>query len=430
MASLIRENEVNSEQDRCNDAFRTNNPILPSPCNETIDYPTLNCLSNEMIDSLQSVKHISLKVLDILLKQMTSYNTTQRRSHSSFDLIQSITQSTSLLSGSSVARSFSSPSNIGDVHKVLESYSFNSDKDYTLCCTIAALLNNIYQLLELNDISSSQQKEYTQVGEQTKISSLQQQLWEQLSLFQNKKKGLNQTVASQEMLVIWQEIDHLSDVVYGMIIQQDPPAYESRICPPKYDDTHTSILIESSKDELDDLLGAIYQLSCVAPRLNNQRAYLPPKKSNEERLLESLERLQSRRMDNQRSCLKNQKDMLQHLIQQIQTSASRSFDNQRVHLKNHKAREIHFIVHRMQRCRYTNQDAMSYEERLVNDLKHTTDLLVKSLYRPAYIRQRSELRIRRNDEELKVDKDLEQIFSFIHKATKHQLNNQRASFTL
>lgn len=308
-----------------------------------------------MIDSLQSVKHMSLKVLDILLKQMTSYNTTQRRSHSSFDLIQSITQSTSLLSGSSVTRSFSSPSTIGDVHKVLESYSFNSDKDYTLCCTIAALLNNIYQLLELNDISSSQQKEYTQVGEQAKISSLQQQLWEQLSLFQNKKKGLNQTLASQEMMGIWQEIDHLSDVVYGMIIQQDPPAYESRICPPKYDDTHASTLIESSKDELDDLLGVIYQLSCVAPRLNNQRAYLPPKKSNEERLLESLEKLQSRRMDNQRSCLKSQKDMLQHLIQQIQTSASRSFDNQRVHLKNHKAREIHFIVHRMQRCRYTNQ---------------------------------------------------------------------------
>lgn len=80
------------------------------------------------------------------------------------------------------------------------------------------------------------------------------------------------------------------------------------------------------------------------------------------------------------------------------------------------------------------QDAVSYEERLVNDLKRTTDLLVKSVHRPAYSKQRFQVRtsffdmLRKQKED--KEKDLDQLFQFIHKSTKHQLNNQRASFTL
>ncbi|CEG77352.1 hypothetical protein RMATCC62417_12121 [Rhizopus microsporus] len=412
-----------------------NDPVLSSLCHEPVEYPIINCLSTEMIDSLQSVKHICLQVLDALLKQMADTYSPQRH-RSSMSLLDSISQSTSLLSTFQMTRSHSSPANMCDIHKALESHALNSTQDYTLCCTLAAFLNDIYRLLELNDISN--QEETSSDGQDTSLLQLQQQV----TILQSKKKeGLNYDAATQEMLVIWQEMDRLMDIVCRLISQEEkkaPPAYEDTEQPPAYNMVHDSTLIESNKDDLDDLLNAIQQLSCVAPRLNNQRAHLTNKQVKrlaEETLFKSIERLQARRMDNQRASLK-QKDMLQHLIQQIELSASRSFDNQRVQLTSQQQKffDIHHIIHRMHKRRYTNQDAVSYEERLVNDLTRTTDLLVKSLHRPSYSKQRFQVRtslfdmLRKQKED--KEKDLDQLFQFIHKSTKHQLNNQRASFTL
>ncbi|CAO3685922.1 unnamed protein product [Rhizopus stolonifer] len=351
-------------------------------------------LSSEMIQSLQSVKHTSLNVLGTLLKQMTEETA---QSQSSLDLQKS----------SSMSRSRSSPTSLKEVERILECHM--SDKGYTLCCSIAALLKTIYQLL---DKLSSQD---------TMI-----QLQEQLDKIQTLKRTETTSSNSQEILVLWKEMDHLTELVCKMIMASPPPAYDDSL--PEYEAINTTRLIESNRDELDRLLMAIQELSNVAPRFNNQRAILPSvefqREKNKERLLERVERLQSRRMNDQRVYLKQDKDVLQQLIQQIQSLASRTFDNQRVQLKSTGC-DIQSIVDRMQKCRYVNQDAVSYEEKLIQDLTHTTDLLAKSVYRPAYNRQRSELKI----PEQVIDKDLEQLFSFIHKSTK-QLNNQRASFTL
>jgi hypothetical protein len=93
---------------------------------------------------------------------------------------------------------------------------------------------------------------------------------------------------------------------------------------------------------------------------------------------------------------------------------------------------------------------------LINDLTHTTDLLVKSLNRPAYNRQRFSMsdakernlfisglfnkveslegyRLVNQDAELPVkeaeeDQDLHQLLDNIYKS-KPQLDNQRASFS-
>ncbi|KAG1113451.1 hypothetical protein G6F42_014461 [Rhizopus arrhizus] len=173
-------------------------------------------------------------------------------------------------------------------------------------------------------------------------------------------------------------------------------------------------------------------------------------------------------MEDQRAPLPKHQ-VLQDLVQQIQKSASRSLDNQRVALnveqrKNMDFASIHGVLKRLDRGRFADQDWISHEEHLINDLTHTTDLLVKSLNRPAYNRQRFSLsaakertlfmsglfnkveslegyRLVNQDAELSgktaaaaaaadENEDLQQLLNNIYKSTKPQLDNQRASFTL
>lgn len=283
-------------------------------------------LSNEMIQSLQSVKHTSLNVLDILLKQMTKETTQSQTSHDPQKF--------------SMSRSRSSPTSLKEIEQILECHM--SDKGYRLCCSIAALLNTIYRLL---DKLSTQD---------TMI-----QLQERLDKIQTLKRTERISNNSQEILVLWEEMDHLTELVCKMIMASSslpPPAYDDGL--PEYEAINTTRLIELNRDELDRLLMAIQELSNVAPRFNNQRAILPSvefqREKNKERLLERVERLQSRRMNDQRVYLKQDKDVLQQLVQQIQSLASRTFDNQRVQLKSTGC-DIQSIVDRMQKCRYVNQ---------------------------------------------------------------------------
>ncbi|KAI9261069.1 hypothetical protein BY458DRAFT_516194 [Sporodiniella umbellata] len=361
-------------------------------------------LSAEMIHLLQAAKHMSLNVLSLMLKDMVEKADIAQSQ--SLDLMDSITQNTSLLLNSSSIENCDVPTDIKGVHTMLESH-VSSDKTYTLCCALAALLNNIYQLLESNERDEG-------VFESKENSVLQ--LQEQLYLIQELKSSTSYTTN----VLIWEDVDRLIELICQLIQEEAPTDFDESV----YSDMHASSLINSNRNEVDCLIMTIQQLVTVMPPLNNQRANMPSLKSNHEKLLDTVERLQSRRMDNQRVHIKQGKDMLQYLIQQIQTLASRSFDNQRVLMKPMQ-NDIQYIVERMQRRRYSDQDATSYEERLIQDLTHTTDLLVKSLHRPEYNRQRSELK----ESQIPIDQDLEQLFLFIHKSKK-QLNNQRASFIL
>ncbi|KAI8643393.1 hypothetical protein BD408DRAFT_442610 [Parasitella parasitica] len=488
----------------------TDDQILESLSKEPMEYENNCCLSAQVVESLQSVKHICLSVLDLLLLQIVQNlpsKHVRRLSDPTSEqgprnLLGSITQNTNILQESStpMTRSKSTPfaTSISDVYKILDAHpqrQFNA-QDYTLCCSLAALLNDVYRLLELN---SSNQQDLLKIEQKEDVGLLQQELHDQVSIFQRKRAAgimsIDETDASQEIVMLWDEMDHLMNIVCKLATQQQqPPAYDINLelflttkddtsaslfapPPPAYESvTSNNFVVKDKKSpkaietpttgDLDQLLNAIDRLSHVAPRLNNQRADLTEKQVKElaaATLYKTVERLLRDRMENQRAPLPKHQ-VLQDLVQQIQKSASRSLDNQRVALSSQQQRDmdfasIHGILKRLDRGRYTDQDWISHEELLINDLTHTTDLLVKSLDRPAYNRQRFSLsaakertlfisglfnkveslegyRLVNQDAELPSNdsiadnEDLQQLLNNIYKSSKPQLDNQRASFSL
>lgn len=344
-----------------------------------------------------------------------------QRTLSDHTLLHSITQTTSLLQ-TNMKRSLSSPSpsatNISDVHRILEKQTSNSH-DYTFACSLAALLNDIYRLLELNSSNHL-------VSPITRGISL---LHAQVSQCQSERAHMDDTT---EMKMLWDEMDHLMHIVNGFLLQL-PPAY-AELPPPTY-----SVFAENGQD-LNSLLNAIDRLAVVAPRLNNQRVGLTTRQVDAlaaATLGKTIERLSCRRMENQRAFLpeKSRQEILHELMQQVQTSASRSLDNQRVTLTKAQQRKMDIasldrILDRFEDRRFKDQDCLSKEERLIQDLKRTTDLLAKSLHRPEYERQRFTMSSFTGLFQRKHDlTDLDQLLENIYKS-KPQYINQRASFSL
>ncbi|KAI9486611.1 MAG: hypothetical protein EXX96DRAFT_534853 [Benjaminiella poitrasii] len=436
-----------------------NDPILESLSKETIEYSHLltntnSCLSSEVVESLQSVKHICFSVLDLLLLQMVkglarrqhnerrSFCDASQLSSLHHDVLDSITQNTNLLQKEllltsndttvPMIRSKSSPptmnaTTLSDVYRILDSnypYETNtqiSQQDYTLCCSLAALLNDIYNLLELNSIQQQQEASSILASPTDNSALLQQELHDKVSTFQRERAAgimtLDETDASQEMLTLWDEIDRLMNIVRELANQPQPPAYHEdptmndlgdtatnapSLPPPAYEsvvdekqivDISEKKVVEHGKDDLDELLTAMDRLFDVAPRLNNQRVALNDRQLKvlaTATLQKAIERLSRGRMEDQRVSLpavkkKDNGILLQELVQQIERSASRSLDNQRVSLQKKldfaSIRRIIFdrMNYSYKKKYYTDQDWLSHEEVLIKDLTRTTDLLVKSL---------------------------------------------------
>lgn len=500
----------------------TSDPILEDLSKEPMEYTTNETcfLSDEVVQSLQSVKHTCLIVLDLLLLQTVKDlpRNRQRRlsdcsntfldnnNSTTGNVLGSITQNTNLLqelssvTTTTMTRSKSSPpaTSISDVHRILDSnhqhHQNNGirNQDYTLCCSLAALLNDVYRLLELNSSTQQQgQQEVIVTKPEDDVSSLQQQLHDKVSDFQRQRAAGIITIddASEEMKLIWDEMNHLMNIVSGLAVSH-PPKYDDIStsingnekedeAPPAYDSVpHQNVKLEDKKTlltpscvnpshDLDDLLNAIDKLSHIAPRLNNQRVDLSERQVKElaaATLGKTVERLSRGRMEDQRAILplKTKQEVLQDLIQQIQKSASRSLDTQRLTLSPTQRRDmefasIHGVINRLDRGRFADQDWISHEEVLINDLTQTTDLLVKSLNRPTYNRQRFSMSAAKErslfmsglfnkvenleghrltnqdaeipDKKLREDEDLNQLLNHIYKSSKPQLDNQRASFT-
>jgi hypothetical protein len=402
-----------------------NDPVLESLSNEPMEYthdqveqqqqPEACCLSIEVIESLQSVKHICLAVLDLLLLQIVKdlpKKHSRRLSDPSHNelgrpmttnLLGSITQNTNLLQELStpvstlMTRSKSSPpaTSISDVYRILDSnhHRHTQQQDYTLACSLAALLNDVYRLLELN--SSANQHEHAPQSSCQDVTLLQKQLHDQVSLFQRERAAgimsIDERDATQEMIVLWDEMDHLMNIVSKLAIEQqqqqqqqhqhlqhlDPPAYDDsrEIAPPPAYESIPHIHVQEKKcidnkspssGDLVQLLNAIDRLSHVAPRLNNQRVRLSKKQVKElaaATLGKTVERLSRGRMEDQRASLpekSKQEVLLQDLVQQIQKSACRSLDNQRVGLTEQQQRKMDFaslkgVLNRLDKGRFSDQ---------------------------------------------------------------------------
>lgn len=406
-----------------------NDPLLESLSNEPMDYNLVDasqpqehaqqeicCLSTEVVQSLQSVKHICLTVLDLLLldivkdlpkKHNRSLSHPLYNEPTSTNLLGSITQNTNLLHALSMpaspnmTRSKSSPpaTNISDVYRILDSnhHRHIQQQDYTLACSLAALLNDVYRLLELNSTTNQTPHHPHPIAPSSckDVSLLHKQLHDEVSLFRHERAAgimsIDERDATQEMIILWDEMDHLMDIVSKLAIEQqqqhqqcDPPAYDDSkhhsAPPPAYEAVphihvqekkHVDTISSPSSGDLNQLLSAIDRLSLAAPRLNNQRVCLSENQLKElaaATLGKTVERLSRGRMENQRACLPGKSKheiLLQDLVQQIQKSASRSLDNQRVGLTAQQQKKMDFaslkgVMTRLDKGRFSDQVCITH----------------------------------------------------------------------
>ncbi|ORZ05978.1 hypothetical protein BCR42DRAFT_427414 [Absidia repens] len=297
-------------------------------------------LSPELVQSLQSIKQVSLVALDSLLRQMVntipSTKFERRLSDSSvheqsghYSLLNSIVQSTNCLSSApsqphQMKRSDSTPAvaTLSIVQQVLTSHQtwlLDSSTDYNMCCSLAALLHHLYRILELGQLSESSStdenddinNEHLQpISPISPTSSIYSQLRESMSTFQKEKaigsKMINTSKGQQddsedEMTILWDELDQLMNSI--TCLAQERPSVES--APPAYSDIVTPSLGTSSAAATLDIK-SLPEKKDVTPSSNTPPGY--SHRQNEkaaydlDQLLSAIDQLStvSPRLNNQR----------------------------------------------------------------------------------------------------------------------------------
>ncbi|KAI9278461.1 hypothetical protein BDA99DRAFT_492219 [Phascolomyces articulosus] len=329
---------------------------------------------------------------------------------------------------------------MSDVRRVLHSQQqvfslLDRSKEYHLCYALAALLCNVYRVLELttsdDDTSSTTSSHATLSNDDNNVY---QRLREKVSAFRARdmiatpsttfpSSFLPSSVSTpstnaDELTELWQEMDQLMDAVYCLGYEKcyAPPAYHTRD-EEEEDDINDELpppyVSEKTQNDLDNLLSAIDRLSQVAPQLNNQRVDMTERQANEltaASIGKIVERLALGRMNDQRATLptilntsasthtKHNKDiMLRHLIVQICHTTSKSLDHQRVSLDSKPQKKInvasmHGLFDRLDRGRMADQEWKSPpDERLFREMSGMMDTVVKSLHRPRFSKQRFQM---------------------------------------
>ncbi|CAM0142022.1 unnamed protein product [Umbelopsis sp. WA50703] len=350
----------------------------------------LYVVSDEVKCSLKALRTVCLRTLNSLLRKMVS-NTidiapidTQsgRRLSDPFDLflgddvgntnanlfgaIDRHSERKSRPKGSvSLRRCESSPAftTLSDARNKLDTYHLyrmNEDtSDYQLGCALAALLNNVYVLLQ-EDSENIDEWSNDQPSD-----NILDSLKDKMVTFRREHTFPKST--NNELASVWEELNRLMDVVAALAVDKPPqydefmrqkavleespfnPGLESSISlapseklPPYEEKLNRDLGMSINDDEktrkdLDNLLCVIDRVSSVAPRLNNQRVELNERQAKEMAMLaigKAIERISARRFDEQRAYIRDPRNpiALQQLLQLIHKSADRSLVNQRAQL--------------------------------------------------------------------------------------------------
>ncbi|KAF0383477.1 hypothetical protein F8M41_011727 [Gigaspora margarita] len=465
-------------------------------------------ISQDVIESLTSVKHVALIALDSLLRQILA----DHNSHIKTSEIRSTCARTDFLRQRSFSFSHSPSQNanpelenipkeernswirsqlLADIAHNATKLSNNNEMmqidsrqqhspdvvtldiirrqlnssssvilsdDYSLACTLAALLGYLYRILELCDSKNSGSSFESELPNTVQTSEeilqpisedIYSTLHKEVKNLQNQRASLNlHNNVTDERLATWNEIDRLMEIIAGLCRERSnndpPPKYshdltegdnETVIDPPKYPSVIRNLNItkdnEKTKLDLDNVISAIDRVYCVAPQLNNQRVELSPrqkKKLTAATLSSVIQKLSSGRLEEQRadssSIIKYQ--TLNRLVDQINKAAERSFVDQRVELsprqiRQHEVAKLNGIIERLEKNRMTNQDWHPPEQLLIQDLTRLTNELTKTSTNNIYTSQRYKL-----SPDQERDMFMNSIFKKVEKMQSYRMDDQDA----
>ncbi|RHZ79050.1 hypothetical protein Glove_152g46 [Diversispora epigaea] len=454
-------------------------------------------VSQDVIESLIAVKHVALFALDSLLHQIVSDQTSaltlqrsasRRRYSFSNAPLSTSSGSTNRTKSQLLAdiahnatklginnemeqmepRRLSSPDiiTINNIRHQLDSNSpFIPNDDYSLACTLAALLGYLYRILELCEPKNSETNSKTDPETKSDTSAnsynanvifpnvsndedIYNTLHKEVTTLQDRSASLSlQKNVEDERLATWNEIDRLMEIVASLCRDRSnmdpPPSYSNEfynfkdkeqvtgVDPPKYSSLNIRVDNEKTQRDLENVISAIDRVYDVAPQLNNQRVELNSRQKREltaAALSTAIQKLSRGRLEEQRAesstVIKYQ--TLNHLVDQISKAAERSFVDQRVELSPRQARHIEVaklngVIERLEKNRLTNQDWYPPEQLLIQDLTRLTNELAKNAIHPAYELQRYQLT---PDKEKNMF--MNTVLKRIEKLQSYRLNDQDA----
>ncbi|KAI9288887.1 hypothetical protein BC943DRAFT_123760 [Umbelopsis sp. AD052] len=398
-------------------------------------------MSDEVASSLNSLKSVCLRTLDSLLRHILSTSPNNRResfsprrlSDPSISCTENSTdvQNNASLLGSIVRcteritlpigskylrRCESSPAlvTLRDVANRLDSCHQQrndlNNADYQFACALAALLSNVYKILEEDNHSTTDISDI-----QDRDSMLDSLRTEMIAI---RKEHAPPSTTTNEQASLWEELDKLMDVVAALAVER-PPQYDEAVREtesnhfdsqeeksrldftvpsdklPPYNEqedmaAETSSIAndEKARKDLDSLLNIMERVSSLAPRLNNQRVELTEKQAREMAALaigKAIERVSGRRLNEQRASLREAEDSyaLKNLMQQISQSAERSFVNQRAELNPSS------IASKKLAAKTPETPETEYE--LLNELSNFVDKVTKLSFNSRLNKQRYQL---------------------------------------
>lgn len=395
------------------------------------------------MSSLNSLKSVCLRTLDSLLRHILSTSPVDRRDsfpprrlsdpsiscaenntgvQNNASLLGSIVRCTERITlpiGSKyLRRCESSPAlvTLRDVANRLDSCHQQrkdlNNVDYQFACALAALLSNVYKILEednqsTTDISDIQDRDSMLYSLRTEMIAI-------------RKDHAPPRTTTSEQVSLWEELDRLMDVVAALAVER-PPQYDEAVretesnhidshhapeekphaesttmsekLPPYNEQEEMSAEAssitndEKARKDLDSLLNIMERVSSLAPRLNNQRVELTEKQAREMAALaigKAIERASDRRLNEQRASLREAEDSyaLKKLMQQISLSAERSFVNQRAELNPST-----IMARKLAKAPETSET----EFELLNELSNFVDKVTKLSFNSRLNKQRYQL---------------------------------------
>ncbi|CAG8521757.1 7156_t:CDS:2 [Ambispora leptoticha] len=475
-------------------------------------------LSQDVIESLNTVKHVSLMALDNVLRQIVAddivhlstpssraiENAGRRRAFSDIpsrtntitnnitietpeerdmsirsQILADIAQNATRLGSKNEMRELgggdsSKASDLIKLTEIQNQLEANSpiipNDDYSLACTLAALLENLYRILELIDSSQQQQhlsnshhlKSHTaeEILQTVNDENVYVTLRNEVTNLQNRHSDFEYRYSEDvfdERVATWNEIQRLMDVVSSFcrdrLNNDPPPRYSTTFTennersnlmdPPNY----SSVLDnnnyyynlsdqktdnEKTQRDFDNVLSAIERVYHVAPQLTNQRVELNNRQAKQMSaaiLTSTIQRLSRGRYEEQRasssSVVKYQ--TLNKLVEQINKSASRSFMDQRVELSprqihHFEAAKLNGVIERLGKNRMTDQDWHPPEQLLVRDLTRLAGELSKPHRITSYASQRFQLSAVKER-----DMFINSVLRKVEKMRGYRLDNQDAN---
>ncbi|KAI9335313.1 hypothetical protein BDR26DRAFT_822639 [Obelidium mucronatum] len=262
--------------------------------------------------------------------------------------------------------------------KPRESLASAPMSDDTLALALASLCSALYRVLDTLDVNraTNEGQSTSNNGANTKTTAEIQELSNHAKEIAQLQSMSGNASLSPEQKLLWLEIDKMMALVHTLCVTRCHVLEK----PPSYDNQTTASLRRGSMlstEELHNVAAAIDRVIRMTPKMFDQTVTLSARQErmmDEAALTGLIDRLFQGREDFQAQRASPDSFInMSRLVDQIVKSSKRSMDNQRVQVSESyqqkmESAKLMNVVEKQAKTRFKNQDWVSKETQLINEL--------------------------------------------------------------